>query len=142
MAIRRFALVFGLLNLGIGVLGLLPLVLAAAPPDAPPIRVTAFYGYLAGLFPTNVLHDAVHVGAGLAGVLAWKRYDHARSYARVLALAFLALALMGLVPGLQTVFGLLPLHGHDIWLHLGAALASAYFGWFVRPQDIRPTPIG
>lgn len=142
MAIRRFALYFGCLNLILGLLPLLPLVLAAAPPDAPPIRVTAFYGYLAGLFATNVLHDAMHLAIGLAGVLAWRRFDRARAYARMVATAFLVLALMGLVPGLQTVFGLLPLHGHDVWLHLAAALAAAYFGWFVRPQDTRPTPIG
>jgi hypothetical protein len=36
---------------------------------------------------------------------------------------------LGLVPGLNTVFGLVPIHGHDVWLHAGTALAAAYFGW-------------
>ena len=36
---------------------------------------------------------------------------------------------MGLIPGLNTVFGLIPLHGHDVWLHLILAAAAGYFGW-------------
>jgi hypothetical protein len=36
---------------------------------------------------------------------------------------------MGMVPGLNTVFGLLPLHSHDVWLHAGTAAIAAYFGW-------------
>jgi hypothetical protein len=27
------------------------------------------------------------------------------------------------------VFGLIPLHGHDVWLHLGTAAIAAYVGW-------------
>jgi hypothetical protein len=53
----------------------------------------------------------------------------ARTYARSLAVLYGVLGIMGLVPGLNTVFGLLPLHGHDVWLHLGTAAVAAYFGW-------------
>jgi hypothetical protein len=24
---------------------------------------------------------------------------------------------------------MLPLHGHDVWLHVGTATVAAYFGW-------------
>lgn len=41
---------------------------------------------------------------------------------------------MGLIPGLLTVFGLVPLHSHAIWLHLLLAGVAAYFG-FVAPRE-------
>jgi hypothetical protein len=43
-------------------------------------------------------------------------------------------AVMGLIPGLDTVFGLVPLHGNDVWLHALLAAGAAYFG-FVRHAD-------
>jgi len=30
---------------------------------------------------------------------------------------------------LHTAFGLVPLYGHDIWLHAGLAVVAAYFGF-------------
>ena len=36
---------------------------------------------------------------------------------------------MGLIPGMNTLFGMLPIHGHDVWLHAGTAAIAAYFGW-------------
>ncbi len=41
------------------------------------------------------------------------------------------LAVMGLVPGLDTTFGLAPIYGHDIWLLAGVA---AYFGFVAAPE--------
>ena len=50
-------------------------------------------------------------------------------YARSLAVLYGVLGIMGLIPGLNTLFGLVPLHGHDVWLHLGTAAVAAYFGF-------------
>lgn len=36
---------------------------------------------------------------------------------------------MGLPPVLNTVFGLIPIFGHDVWLHALTALIAAYFGF-------------
>jgi hypothetical protein len=50
-------------------------------------------------------------------------------YARSVALLFGVLALMGLIPGMSTLFGALPIYGHNVWLHAGSAAIAAYFGW-------------
>jgi hypothetical protein len=50
-------------------------------------------------------------------------------YARALAWFFGVLAVMGMLPLLNTTFGVMPLHAHDIWLHALTALAAAYVGW-------------
>ena len=113
----------------------MPAALEPAPADAPPVRVTMLYGYLLGIFPVNVVHSIVHLAIGAAGIYAWKsdhsgrRMDTPKIYARALAIVYGALALLGIIPGMQTFFGLVPLHGNDVWLHAGTAAFAAYFGW-------------
>jgi hypothetical protein len=135
MRTATFALFAGIAYLSAGVLGLVPEALMPAPADAPSTRVTALYGYLLGVFPVNALHSAVHVAIGIWGLVAWqadhigRRVRSPRVFARAVALFYGALALLGLFPGLNTLFGVLPIHGHDVWLHAGTALIAAYFGW-------------
>lgn len=129
MNTTTFALIIGIAYLGAGVLGLIPAALMPPPPDAPPTAFTVLYGYLLGIFPVNVLHTAVHLAIGLWGLMAWRRLQDAKVFLRTLAILYGALAVMGLVPGLNNVFGFIPLHGHDVWLHAGTAALAAYFGW-------------
>jgi hypothetical protein len=129
MRTTTFALILGIAYLAAGLLGLVPAALQPPPPGAPATSFGVLYGYLVGLFPVNVLHTAVHLVIGLWGVAAWSGALSALGYARSLAVLYGLLAVMGLVPGLNTVFGLVPLHGHDIWLHAGTAAIAAYFGW-------------
>jgi hypothetical protein len=129
MRTATFALFAGILYLSAGLLGLIPEALQPPPPDAPATRVTVLYGYLLGLFPVNVLHSLVHAAIGVWGIAAWRRLQTAKRYARVLAMLYGALAILGLLPVLNTLFGALPIHGHDVWLHAGTALVAAYFGW-------------
>ena len=125
MSTRTFALILGIAYLAAGVLGLIPAALTPPPADAPPTSVTLLYGYLLGFFPVNVLHSAVHLAIGAWGLAAWRGMASPAVYARALAIFYGALALMGLIPGMNTLFGVLPLHGHDVWLHAAtAALAS------------------
>jgi len=129
MRIATFALFLGLAYISAGVLGLVPAALQPAPADAPPTRYTALYGYLLGLFPVNALHTIVHLGIGIWGVMGWRRIASPKFFARATAIFYGLLAVLGLIPGVNTLFGLLPIHGHDVWLHAGTAIVAAYFGW-------------
>lgn len=129
MKTRTFALIFGIAYLGAGLLGLIPAALMPPPADAPPTSFTLLYGYLLGLFPVNVLHSAVHLAIGFWGIAASRDATGAKVYGRSLAILYGVLAVMGLIPGLNNVFGFIPLHGHDVWLHAGTAAIAAYFGW-------------
>lgn len=129
MKTTTFALIIGIAYLGAGVLGLIPAALMPPPPDAPPTTFTVLYGYLLGIFPVNVLHTAVHLAIGFWGLMVWRRLQDAKVFLRTLAILYGALAVMGLVPGLNNVFGFIPLHSHDVWLHAGTAALAAYFGW-------------
>ena len=137
MTSRSFALIAGVLFLGVGLLGLMPGMLLAPPPGAPALRFDVMHGLVLGLFPVNMLHSLVHLAVGAWGLWAFMGYAGPRRFARGLAVLYAALGIMGLVPGLNTLFGVLPLHGHDVWLHLGSAAAAAYFGWRHEPDERR-----
>ncbi len=135
MQTRYFALGLGVVYVLVGVLGFVP---GQDPPaDAPALSLDSLYKYLLGLFPVNILHTFVHLLVGLAGIAAYRRYADARLFARTIAVVFALLTVMGLIPGLKDTFGLIPLFGHDVWLHALTALAGAYFGWVAAPERDR-----
>jgi hypothetical protein len=129
MAMSTFAFIFGFGYLAAGLLGLVPVMLAPPPIDAPPTHFTLLYGYLFGLFPVNIVHSAMNIAIGAWGLAAWSARASSAAYVRVLTVLFGVLAVMGMLPVLNTTFGLMPLNGHDIWLHALTALVAAYVGW-------------
>jgi hypothetical protein len=144
MSTRNFALIAGIIYLVIGVLGFVPGIRQPPPAHAPDLGVDASYGYLFALFPVNVLHNLVHIAVGIWGLSVYRREPGARIFARGLAVLYGVLTVMGLIPGLNTIFGLIPLFGHDIWLHALTAAVAAYFGFVHRgagemPPRTRPT---
>jgi hypothetical protein len=131
MQIRYFALVFGIIYILAAVSGIVPGLFVRSP-DLPPITVDALYGRALALFPVNVLHTLVHLAIGIWGVIAWRAVNAARLYARSLAIIYGALTIIGAIPATNTLFGLVPLFGHGVWLHAVTAVIAAYFGWFAE----------
>ncbi|HEX6939239.1 MAG TPA: DUF4383 domain-containing protein [Longimicrobiales bacterium] len=87
---------------------------------------------LLGIFPVNFLHNLVHLGSGIWGVWAASRFDRARSYARILGVVYLVLVVLAFFT--PTFFGLMPIGGNDIWLHLLLAIPLLYFGFTARER--------
>jgi hypothetical protein len=125
---QYFSLVGGSILLLVGLLSFIPAFLSS-PLNAPSLRVENGYGYLLGLFAVNVFSNLVHLVFGLWGVLAYRGIRSARNFSQTMAIVFGVLALMGLVPVLSTTFGLMPLFGHNVWMHATLALVGAYFGF-------------
>lgn len=132
---RHFALIVGILFLAAGVMGFIPALVQPPPANAPHVSVHANHGYLLGLFPINLPHNIVHLVVGALGLSAYFGTPSPRSYARGLAIFYGLLAVMGLIPTANTTFGLIPIYGHDIWLHAGTAAVAAYFGWSARDLE-------
>ena len=133
--LRRFALVYGIVFLLVGIGGFVPGI--TQPHSHPDVQVTAFLGAVLGLFAVNLLHNAAHLLFGVWGLVASRSDAASRTYGRVVAIAYALLALMGLFStmNLHTAFGFVPLYGHDVWLHLLLAAGAFYFG-FVRPVAV------
>jgi hypothetical protein len=129
MSAPSFAFVVGLVYMGLGVLGMLATLVMGAPSDAPVPAITMNYGYLFGVFAVNVALNLAHFMLGFWGLIAWTGALSAVNYARSLSFVTAALALMGVIPGLKTAFGVAPLYGHDVWLHALTAVLAAYIGF-------------
>jgi hypothetical protein len=129
MKTSTFALIFGLAYLAAGLLGLIPATLVPPPIDAPPTTFALLYGYLLGLFPVNIVHTFINLAVGVWGIAAWSGRANSAGYARSLAVLFGVLAVMGILPLTNTVFGLIPIHSNDVWLHAVTAVIAGYFGW-------------
>jgi len=139
MSTRYFALVLGIAFLLIGVMGFIP-AFVTEPTGTHHVTVHANHGLLLGLFPVNVLHNLVHIVFGIWGIAAYAAgFSGARLYARCVAIIYGLLAIMGLIPALQTTFGLIPIHGHDVWLHALIAVVAAVFGWAVVSRTTTDT---
>jgi hypothetical protein len=129
MNTRTFALVWGIGFLLAGISGF---VMATEGTPDPGLTMTHGYGHALGLFPVNTLHNIVHLLFGVWGLLAYRSYGGARTYARSVAVIYGLFIIMGLIPTLNTTFGLVPLYGNDVWLHLLLAAPAAYFGFMHR----------
>jgi uncharacterized membrane protein len=116
--IRRFALSFGLLYLGVTVLGITPMIggtLGSEP------------SWVLGVAPVNLAHNVLHGLLGLIGVLASTREGTSRAYARLLGLLLVALGIAGLTSP-NPVLGL-PLGGVDFLLHILSGGVALYYGF-------------
>jgi hypothetical protein len=129
MTIRTFALAYGIIFILIGLAGFFTTFCSPYPVTDPALLIAANHGYLFGLFPVNVLHNLVHLALGIWGVAVYKSTASSLVYARSVAIVYAVFVVMGLIPVLNTTFGLVPLHAHDIWLHLLLAAGAAYFAY-------------
>ena len=84
---------------------------------------------LFGLVSASLILNLLYLLVGLWGFLAWTGYLNALRFARVNALLFGVLAILGLASGLNFLAGYLPLNGSAVWLHAVTALAAAYIGF-------------
>lgn len=136
MTIKRFAQVLGIVFLVAGVLGFLPPFRSNNPHPEALARLFADEGYnlLFGLFPVNWIHNLVHVGVGITGLSLSRSVTNARNFAKGLTWFYGTLAVMGMIPALNMTFGLIPLHGWDVFLHGGTAAFAVYYGYFKQAQ--------
>lgn len=118
---RIFAGVFGAVYVAVGLIGF-----AVAPGESThPLLV----------FDLNIWHNLVHLAIGGAGLMAFTAGASAsRGYARVLAVAYALVAVLGVAP--QPLLGFLPIGGADIGLHAASALVAGYFGFVAQPRMV------
>ena len=136
MTSRNFARVIGVVFVAVGVLGFVPGLKSPPPLWAPHLVAGGEYGLLLGLFPVNWILNLVHL---IVGIAAWRASDtmsDARKFSRGLAILYGGLAVLGLIPALNSTFGLIPLFGHDVWLHAATAALAAYFGFGGRAEKM------
>ena len=118
--IRHFAWTAGVVCLVAGLLGFLPAVVTdTAGPG----------GLLFGLWPVAPLLSALYITLGAAGTVASSHYRTATVFARVTAVVFALLALVGVSPLIDHLPALAPLAFDVTWSSGLVSVIATYFGW-------------
>jgi len=138
MVERYCALTIGILFLLIGLAGFTPALVSLpgtsasfVPLDVSPNAYAAGFGYTFGLLPTNFLHNFVRCAVGLLGIASFTSAKSSRLFNASFAVAYLALAIMGLLPFAKTFFGLMPLFGNNVLVNFLSAIAAGYYGLLI-----------
>ncbi len=140
MTAPRLAFLFGLLFLVAGGLALLPATAPLAPFDAPVVvTLDPHYRLLFGLFPVNLAHDAIHLLVGVFGLIAARSFASATGYFRKLFWFYLLVGILGAIPITNTLFGIAPIYGWDVLLHLGTAVVAWFAGYGRLSVEPLPT---
>jgi hypothetical protein len=115
---KTIATLFGAIYLIVGILGFIPSLGGST---------SMTDSTLLGVASVNLLHNIVHLVIGLAGLSGGRTESGAISFCKTFGVILLIVGLLGFVQ--PNLFGILPLGGYDIWIHLitGAILAFAGF---------------
>jgi len=115
---KTTALIFGIIYTLVGILGFVGGVggTAAMQPTM-----------LLNLFPINLLHNIVHLVIGIAGLLVAGNEGNAASYLKIFGWILILIGIVGIF--WKNPFGILPIGGIDVALHLITGVIFAYVGY-------------
>jgi hypothetical protein len=127
-----------------GCLGFVPYVTLPHSMADPYLQIDANYGFLAALFPVNILHDALHMLFGIWGLGASTSFTSSVRYCKWIAWIYLVLVVLGSIPLTNTLFGAVPIYGFDVLLHALVALLALYGGYGagrIPPEPVAELPL-
>ena len=122
--LRKVALIFGIVFILVGIAGFSNggMSMRADPPAA----------MLLGMFGVNLLHNIVHLLIGVWGIVASRTWGGAKSFMQIGGVLYIVLAVLGFVT--PTTFGLIPIGGNDIYLHVVLGIIMAGVGFTAKPE--------
>ena len=134
---KTFASVGGFLLLIVGLLALLP-SLTGAMNNLPPLNVETSYGMFLGLVPMNLLNKLAMIILGAAGIAAsrsaGRELPRSIAYCRMLFAVSGTLAILGLIPATNTIFGYWPVFGLNSPISGVISLIAGYFGFMLTSK--------
>jgi hypothetical protein len=130
MTARTYAALVGGIFLALGIAGFAPMLWEKAAPS-PRLSVKVFYASILGIFTVNLILSMVHLVIGLWGVMAANNRYSALAFTRAGTVLLLLMGILGLIPVrvVQTVYGLVPLHGNNAWLYLICGAIGIFFSF-------------
>lgn len=139
LTVQTLAMLVGAVFLLVGILGFIP-------------GITTNYGdmrfaghdseaELLGIFQVSILHNLVHIGFGLVGLVMARTSDAARTYLIGGGIIYLALWLYGIVIDLDGNANFVPVNTADTWLHFALGAAMVALGFVTgRERVVTTTP--
>lgn len=129
MNAKKFAYWGGLVMLAMGVFSLIP-GLVGSTEGLPALFVETSYGRFLNIFPMNIFNKVALILFGIAGLMVSQTSIHSitksRFYSRIVFYLMGTLAIFGLFPQTNTMFGYWPLFGAEVFAHGALASIGAY----------------
>jgi hypothetical protein len=143
MHTKNFALIAGLAMAMMGLIAFLPTLNVVE--GLPPIYVNTSYGMFLDIFPMNIFNKLILIVFGITGVAAYmtahRSLHFSIMYSKIVFWSMGALAILGLFPETNTLFGYWPLFGFEIIVHGLFALLGGYYGYVAtREEMLHHTP--
>lgn len=116
MNLQKWAWVFGIVFLLIGILGFIP-------------GITTDDGRLLGIFAVDAMHNIVHLLSGIVAV--WTAATSAKAamtYFRVFGIIYAIVTVVGFIQG-DSILGLMTANMADNFLHLVIAVIALWLGY-------------
>lgn len=128
--LQKLAGVFGVIFILVAVLGFIS-------PGGLVMTMDPTTGMVLGIFPVNLLHNIVHLAFGVWGLVASRSWSGSKSFFSVAGVIYIVLTLLGFLS--PTGFGLVPLGGANIWLHVVLGVVMLGIGLTAKPAALAPT---
>jgi hypothetical protein len=128
---RIVALVFGVVYVLVGVAGFVPAVTEEV--ERVLNDMDSATGMLLGIFAVNAAHNVVHLAIGALLLWGATATSAAIMASRIVGIVYLLVGLLGFVS--PDTFGLMPIGGADIALHLVSAAVLLYVGFAMPAGD-------
>ena len=126
---RLIVLVFGIVYVLVGIIGFIP----GISPETQAANMPSATGAVLGIFPINLLHNVVHLLIGAALLYGSNSTANAVNVARGVGIVYLVVGLLGFIA--PDTFGLMPIGGADIGLHLASAAVLLIVGFVLPATD-------
>jgi hypothetical protein len=143
---RQFALIAGLVMVIAGILAFVPSLNVAPSAGMPALDLSNSYSLFLGYIPMNILNKLALISFGAVGVGISQAPATALPgsirWSRIIFVVMGDLAILGIFPQTQTLFGYMPLYSWDVVTHAVIALLGAYFGFMLtsRVPDQKMAP--
>lgn len=115
MTLQRFAVIVGIVFLILGTAGL-------------------FIDDLFGLIHFDAVHNVIHLGVGVLGLLASGKADASLLYAKLLGVGYMLLGIIGMI--VPDMFGLMSMLLSENLLHLTVGAIALYLGFEAIPETV------
>lgn len=114
---RIFAVIFGIIFIGIGILGFLP----SFTTD----------NMLFDIFEVNSMHNIVHIITGVIAIMAATRLSYTKLFFQIFGVIYAIVAIVGFWRS-GDIFGIMQVNLADNLLHLVVAAISLYVGFAIK----------
>ena len=129
---QLYALIFGVVLVGAGILGFFYESSFSSGDDAPRDAVL-------GILDVNGWHNVVHIASGVVGLAVAGSYANARLYALGFGAVYIVVAILGFIYGNgDEIFDIIPINTEDNVLHALIGVAGIGAG-MATPAEPAPT---